>query len=110
MADDQGTTEAFPASAVRAAFSDMVNRVTFGKHRVVITRHDRAVAALVPIEDLRRLERDEAEALPPEAYERIRRQAYEQAWREVNEQLRDEARRKLESMVRHPPGNPQGNE
>ena len=43
----------------RDQFSDLVNRVAFGKERVVLTRRGRELAAVVPIEDielLRRLE------------------------------------------------------
>jgi prevent-host-death family protein len=36
----------------RESFSTTVNRVAFGGERVVLTRHGRRVAAVVPIEDL----------------------------------------------------------
>ena len=39
-------------SEARESFSTTVNRVAFGGERVVLTRHDRRVAAVVPIEDL----------------------------------------------------------
>ena len=45
-----------PVSDVRAAFAEVLNRVAYGKERVLITRHDHGVAALIPMEDLRRLE------------------------------------------------------
>ena len=38
------------------AFSTTVNRVAFGGERVVLTRHGRRVAAVVPIADLELLE------------------------------------------------------
>jgi prevent-host-death family protein len=41
----------------RSNFSDTVNRVAYGKERVTITRHGKALVALVPIEDLELLER-----------------------------------------------------
>ena len=44
-------------SEAREAFSTTVNRVAFGGERVVLTRHGRRVAAVVPIEDLELLER-----------------------------------------------------
>ena len=39
-------------SEARESFSTTVNRVAFGGERVVLTRHGRRVAAVVPIEDL----------------------------------------------------------
>ena len=44
-------------SEAREAFSTTVNRVAFGGERVVLTRHGRRVAAVVPIADLELLER-----------------------------------------------------
>jgi prevent-host-death family protein len=53
-------TEEFPdaigAEAAREGFGDVLGRVTHAKTRVVISRHRKPVAAIVPIEDLRRLE------------------------------------------------------
>ncbi len=43
-------------SEAREAFSTTVNRVAFGGERVVLTRHGRRVAAVVPIADLELLE------------------------------------------------------
>lgn len=44
-------------SEARESFSTTINRVAFGGERVVLTRHGRRVAAVVPIEDLDLLER-----------------------------------------------------
>ena len=46
-------------SEARESFSTTVNRVAFGGERVVLTRHGRRVAAVVPIEDLELLEQIE---------------------------------------------------
>ena len=46
-------------SEARESFSATVNRVTFGGERVVLTRHGRRVAAVVPIADLELLEQIE---------------------------------------------------
>lgn len=35
----------------RGEFSEMINRVAFGKERVVITRRGKDLAAIIPIED-----------------------------------------------------------
>ena len=43
-------------SEARESFSTTVNRVAFGGERVVLTRHGRRVAAVVPIEDLELIE------------------------------------------------------
>jgi prevent-host-death family protein len=43
-------------SQARESFSTTVNRVAFGGERVVLTRHGRRVAAVVPIGDLELLE------------------------------------------------------
>jgi hypothetical protein len=45
-----------PAAKIRSEFSDIVNRVAFGKERVGINRRGKIVAAVVPIEDLELLE------------------------------------------------------
>lgn len=40
----------------RDQFSEVVNRAAFGKERVVLTRHGKALAAVVPIEDVQLLQ------------------------------------------------------
>lgn len=44
------------AEAIRESFGDVLGRVTHAKVRVIVSRHRKPVAAIVPIEDLRRLE------------------------------------------------------
>lgn len=41
-----------PVTEARAQLSDLVNRVGFGKERIVLTRHGRPLVALIPAEDL----------------------------------------------------------
>jgi prevent-host-death family protein len=43
-------------SEARGEFSDLVNRAAYRHERVLITRHGKAIAALVPTEDLELLE------------------------------------------------------
>jgi prevent-host-death family protein len=43
-------------SEAREQFATIVNRVAFGKERVRLTRHGKAVAAVIPVEDLDLLE------------------------------------------------------
>ena len=44
------------ASEVRHQFAEVVNRVAFGGERIVLHRHGKDVAAIVPVADLRLLE------------------------------------------------------
>ena len=44
------------ASKVRVDFADTINRVAFGHERIVLNRHGKDLAALVPVEDLKLLE------------------------------------------------------
>lgn len=43
-------------SEARGEFADLVNRAAYGHERVLLTRHGKAIAALVPTEDLELLE------------------------------------------------------
>ena len=43
-------------SEARGEFAELVNRAAYGRERVVLTRHGKAVAALVPVHDLELLE------------------------------------------------------
>ncbi len=45
-----------PTSKAREGFSDTLNRVAFGKERVVLRRRGKEIAAVVPMDDLRLLE------------------------------------------------------
>jgi prevent-host-death family protein len=75
-------------SDVRGDFSSTVNRAAFGGERVVLTRHGKRIAAVVPIADLELLESledavdlDEARvALGSSGNDRV-------AWTELKQQL-----------------------
>ena len=43
----------------RNQLSDLINRVAYGKERVVLSRRGRALAGIVPLEDMRLLEQIE---------------------------------------------------
>jgi prevent-host-death family protein len=47
--------EEVPVTQARAELSDLVNRVVYAGERIVLTRHGRAVAAIVSAADLERL-------------------------------------------------------
>ena len=46
------TVPAVSVADARNSLADILNRVAYGKERVVITRHGKQLAAIVPIEDL----------------------------------------------------------
>ena len=52
----KSTSEAITTAVARKNFSDLINRVAYGKDRVLLTRHNRPVAAVVPIEDIELIE------------------------------------------------------
>jgi prevent-host-death family protein len=43
---------AVSVAEARSDLAELLNRVAYGKERLVITRHGRELAALVPVEDL----------------------------------------------------------
>ncbi len=43
-------------SEARGEFSELVNRAAFGGERVLLTRHGKSVAAIVPVRDMELLE------------------------------------------------------
>lgn len=45
------------ASGAREEFAEVINRVAYGGERVVIRRREKELAAVIPMEDLRLLER-----------------------------------------------------
>jgi prevent-host-death family protein len=45
------------ASAAREEFAEVLNRVAYGKERIVLHRHGKPVVAIIPVEDLQLLER-----------------------------------------------------
>lgn len=65
-----------PTGEARKNLADLINRVAYGKERVLLTRHGRAVAALVPVEDVTLLER---------VRRRLRGRSVRRAEREANE-------------------------
>lgn len=51
----------------KKSFSEFLNRAAYGNERIVVTSHDKPKAAVISIEDLRRLERLEDIAAAMEA-------------------------------------------
>lgn len=58
--DEHGTGHV-SVSEARETFAELVNRAAYGNERVLVTRRGRAVAAIVPIEDVELLDRIEDE-------------------------------------------------
>jgi len=50
------TDAAVTTAAARKNFSDLINRVAYGKDRVVLTRRNKPLVAVVPIEDIALIE------------------------------------------------------
>jgi prevent-host-death family protein len=50
------------ASAVRDSLGDTLNRVAYGRERILLERHGKAVAALISVDDLSLLEALEDQA------------------------------------------------
>lgn len=48
---------AISVADARSDLAELLNRVAYGKERLVITRHGREVAAIVPVEDLKLVNR-----------------------------------------------------
>jgi|HubBroStandDraft_3_1064219.scaffolds.fasta_scaffold775296_2 prevent-host-death family protein len=61
-ATKKSTIEAITTVAARQQFSDLINRVAYGKDRILLTRRNRPLAAVVPIEDIALLEEIEDRA------------------------------------------------
>ncbi len=59
--DAAGESSAVPVAEARGRFADLLSRVAYGGERMVITRHGKPLAALIPAEDLQLLERLEDE-------------------------------------------------
>ena len=63
--DKRRPTTTISVSDVRQQLADILNRVAYGNERIVLERHGRAIAAVVPIGDLAVLEANTAEANRP---------------------------------------------
>jgi prevent-host-death family protein len=49
-------TSEIPVTQAREELAELINRVAYGHERIILTRHSKAVACLVPPEDLARLQ------------------------------------------------------
>ena len=79
------------ASEARQAFADIMNKVAFGKERVVVERRGKKLVAVVPVEDLALLEeiedRLDAEAAKQAKVEARRKKEKPIPWKKARRQL-----------------------
>lgn len=73
----------------RKNLAELVNRVAYGKERVVLTRHGKQLCALVPIEDLSFLDRIRDAATRNDVADAMTEQAGggSVAWSDLKEEL-----------------------
>ncbi len=62
---------ALTTAKARESLAEVINRAAYGKERVMLTRRGRALAAVVPIEDIALLESIEDGADPAEIRRRL---------------------------------------
>lgn len=85
-------TERITASRARGDFRDTLNRVAYGHERLVVTRHNDEEVAVIPVEDLRlleKLERQAEDAIDAAAAHRILSDPSEgrESWEDLKEEL-----------------------
>jgi len=71
----------------RRNFSDAVNRVAYGKERLIIKRRGKGVAAIVPMEDLEAIEAIEDKIDLAMAKKALREKGKPIPWQKVKKQL-----------------------
>ena len=70
----------------RQQFADIINRSTYAKERIVITRRGKDLAAVVPIEDLKLLEEIE-DRIDLEAARKALKESGSVPWKKVKADL-----------------------
>jgi prevent-host-death family protein len=66
------TTTLVPTAQAKDEFIELVNRVAHDKERIILTRRDKEIAAIVPLEDLKYLEETQNKSDLAEAAEALR--------------------------------------
>lgn len=75
------------ASKARSGFAETLNRVAYGGERVVLKKHGKAVAAVVPIEDYLYLEKLEDEWAVKAANKARKEKGPTIPWEQVKKEL-----------------------
>jgi prevent-host-death family protein len=70
-----------PAGKVRENFADALNRVAYGRERILLHRRGKDVAVLMPVDDLRLFE-----SLIERLEDRMDLEAAQEAWREQGDE------------------------
>jgi prevent-host-death family protein len=81
-----GNTKNLSATEAREKFSEVVSRVRYGHERILLGRHGHEQAAIVPIEDLRLIEKLE-DALDLSAARKALRESGTVSWEELRAEL-----------------------
>ena len=75
------------ASEAREKLSDILNEVAFRGERVLLERHGKSIAAVVPIEDLELLERLEDKLDLEAARKALREEGERLSWKQLKTEL-----------------------
>jgi prevent-host-death family protein len=65
------TTTSISTADAKEEFSELVNRVTHNKERIILTRRGKEIAAIVPLEDLLMLQKSQSKNDLDEAVEAL---------------------------------------
>jgi prevent-host-death family protein len=86
----KSTREAITTVAARQNFSELINRVAYAKDRILLSRRNRPLVAIVPIEDFALLEeiedREDLKAARAAIREAKRKGA--KSWEQLKKELR----------------------
>ncbi len=77
----------FSASTARTQFADIVSRAEYAGERTIVHRRKKPVAAVVPIEDLKLLERLEDEIDLADARKAMKEKGKSIPWSQVKREL-----------------------
>lgn len=86
----KSTREAITTVAARRNFSELINRVAYAKDRVLLSRRNRPLAAIVPIEDFALLEEieDREDLKAARAAIREAKRKGTKSWEQLKKELR----------------------
>ncbi len=86
----KSTREAISTVAARQNFSELINRVAYAKDRVLLSRRNRPLVAIVPIEDIALLEaiEDREDLKAARAAIREAKRKDPKSWKQLKKELR----------------------
>ena len=80
-------TKRYTASTARAQFAEIVSRAEYAGEHTIIHRRNKPVAAVIPIEDLRLIEKLEDEIDIAEARKAMKEKGKNVPWEQIKRQL-----------------------